>query len=226
MAPEEPLAGTLAGRRVGVSQDLHDVPLAAAHAAAYQRTIETLGGLGAQITEVRLPQAAQYRDAFTVIQMAEAYDVHHRTLVLFPASASAYGADVRGRLERARLVDIGTYLAASERRLYLADALHAALARVDVLVTPVNPGTPPRRDDPDHVIGPDGARRPFRDVIMGYTVPQNLAGVPAVTIRAGTDERGIPCGVQLTAARGNEFTALRLAEILEQAMAPTDGHDH
>jgi len=219
MARGEPPPVTLAGRRVGVSQDLHDGPIAAAHAAAYQRTIDTLCGLGAQLTEIRLPPAAQYREAFTVIQMAEAYDVHHRKLGLFPASASAYGADVRGRLERARSVDIGTYLAACERRLHLADAMHAALASVDVLVTPVNPGTPPRRDDPDHVTGPDGARRPFRDVIMGYTVPQNLAGVPAVTVRAGTDEAGIPCGVQLTTARGSELLGLRLAEVLEREWA-------
>ena len=219
MARAEALPVRLAGHSVGVSQDLHDTPIAAAHAAAYQRTIDTLGGLGAQVTEVRLPQAAQYRAAFNVIQMAEAYDVHHRTLGLFPASAAAYGADVRRRLELARSVDIGAYLAACERRLQLADALLAALASIDVLVTPVNPGTPPRRDDPDHVTGPDGARRPFRDVIMGYTVPQNLAGVPAVTIRAGTDERGIPCGVQLTAARGGELIALRLADVLEREWA-------
>jgi aspartyl-tRNA(Asn)/glutamyl-tRNA(Gln) amidotransferase subunit A len=64
------------------------------------------------------------------------------------------------------------------------------------------------------VIAPDGTRQPFRDVIMGYTVPQNLAGVPAVTIRAGTDELGLPCGIQLTAARGQELSALRLAEVL------------
>jgi aspartyl-tRNA(Asn)/glutamyl-tRNA(Gln) amidotransferase subunit A len=226
MARAEPLPVTLAGRRVGVSQDLHATPIAAAHAAAFQRAIDTLGGLGARVTEVRLPQATQYREAFNVIQMAEAFDVHHRKLGLFPGSARAYGADVRERLERARSVDIGTYLAACERRLYLADALHAALSSVDVLVTPVNPGTPPRRADPDHVTGPDGSRRPFRDVIMGYTVPQNLAGVPAVTIRAGTDERGIPCGVQLTAARGGELTALRLAEVLDREMGLTDGTEH
>ena len=226
MASAEPLPVSLAGRHIGVSRDLHDAPLAPAHAAAYQRSIDALCGLGAQVTEVRLPRAAQYRDAFNVIQMAEAYDVHHRKLGLFPDGSSAYGADVRRRLERARSVDIGAYLAACEHRLHLADALHAALASVDVLVTPVNPGTPPRRDDPDHVTGPDGARRPFRDVIMGYTVPQNLAGVPAVTVRAGTDEQGIPCGIQLTAARGGERTALRLAEILEREMGPANGAEH
>jgi Asp-tRNA(Asn)/Glu-tRNA(Gln) amidotransferase A subunit family amidase len=39
-----------------------------------------------------------------------------------------------------------------------------------------------------------------------------------VTIRAGTDEMGLPCGVQLTAARGQEHAALQLTEILDREL--------
>jgi len=137
---------------------------------------------------------------------------------LFPARAPDYGEDVRHRLEGGRSIDLGAYFAACDRRRHLVAALDDALASVDVLLTPVNPGTPPQRSDPDHVIAPDGTRQPFRDVIMGYTVPQNLAGVPAVTICAGADELGLPCGIQLTAARGHELSALQLAEVLDREM--------
>ena len=215
MTDPGPWPATLAGRRVGLSPDLLGAAIAAPHLAAYQRATDVLSGLGATIVELRLPAAAEYWDAFSAIQMAEAYDVHHRRLGLFPGRAAVYGEDVRRRLERARSVDMGTYFAASERRRHLAAALDVALASVDVLLTPVNTCTPPRRADPDHITAPDGTRQPFRDFIMGYTVPQNLAGVPSVTIRAGTDEMELPCGVQLTAARGQELAALRLAEILD-----------
>jgi aspartyl-tRNA(Asn)/glutamyl-tRNA(Gln) amidotransferase subunit A len=213
-----PWPATLAGRRVGVSPDLLGTAIAVPHLAAYQRAMDVLSGLGATIVELRLPAAAEYWDAFTVIQMAEAYDVHHRRLGLFPGRAAAYGEDVRRRLERAGSVDMSTYFAACDRRRHLAAALDVALASVDVLLTPVNACTPPRRADPDHITAPDGTRQPFRDFIMGYTVPQNLAGVPSVTIRAGTDEMELPCGVQLTAARGQELAALRLAEILDREL--------
>src|SRR5579863_2161080 len=218
MADPGPWPSTLAGRRVGVSPDLLGTAIAAPHLAAYERTMDVLSGLGATIVELRLPAAAEYWDAFTAIQMAEAYDVHHRQLGLFPGRAADYGQDVRLRLERAASVDMGTYFAACDRRRHLAAALHVALASVDALLTPVNPCTPPRRDDPDHVVAPGGTRQPFRDILMGYTVPQNLAGVPSVTIRAGTDEMGLPCGVQLTSARGQELAALRLAEILDREL--------
>jgi len=218
MANLGPWPSTLASRRVGVSPDLLGTAIAAPYLAAYQRALDILFGLDATIVELRLPAAAEYLDAFTAIQMAEAYDVHHRRLELFPGRAAAYGEDVRRRLERARSVDMGTYFAACDQRRYLAAELDAALASVDVLLTPVNACTPPRRADPDHITAPDGTRQPFRDFIMGYTVPQNLAGVPSVTIRAGTDEMGLPCGVQLTSARGQELAALRLAEILDREL--------
>jgi aspartyl-tRNA(Asn)/glutamyl-tRNA(Gln) amidotransferase subunit A len=218
MANLGPWPSTLAGRRVGVSPDLLGTAIAAPYLAAYQRALDILFGLDATIVELRLPAAAEYLDAFTAIQMAEAYDVHHRRLELFPGRAAAYGEDVRRRLERARSVDMGTYFAACDQRRYLTAELDAALASVDVLLTPVNTCTPPRRADPDHITAPDGTRQPFRDFIMGYTVPQNLAGVPSVTIRAGTDEMGLPCGVQLTSARGQEPAALRLAEILDREL--------
>jgi aspartyl-tRNA(Asn)/glutamyl-tRNA(Gln) amidotransferase subunit A len=223
MARPGPPPSTLTGCRVGVSPDLIDTAMTAPHAAAYQHAIDVLTRLGAEIIELRLPAARLYREAFNVIQMAEAYDVHHRRLGLFPDRAPAYGEDVRQRLERARSVDIGTYLAACDSRLHLVAALDAALASVDVMLTPVNPSTPPRRTDPDHLIAPDGTRQPFRDFIMGYTVPQNLAGVPSVPIPAGTDEMGIPIGIQLTAARGQELIALQLAEVLDRELADLGG---
>jgi aspartyl-tRNA(Asn)/glutamyl-tRNA(Gln) amidotransferase subunit A len=209
---------TLAGHRIGVSPDLLGPAIAAPHLAAYQRTMDVLSGLAATIVELRLPTAAQYLEAFTAVQMAEAYHVHHRQLGLFPGRAASYGEDVRRRLERAGSIDLGTYLAASDQGRQLAAALDAGLASVEVLLTPVNTCTPPRRANPDHITAPDGTRQPFRDFIMGYTVPQNLAGVPSVTIRAGTDDMGLPCGVQLTAARGQELAALRLAEILDREL--------
>lgn len=218
-----PPPAALAGRRVGVSPDLLATAIAAPHAAAYQYAIDVLVALGAQIVELRLPAASEYREAFNVIQMAEAYDVHHRRLGLFPERASAYGTDVRERLERAGSIGIAEYFAACDQRLHLVAALDKALACVDILLTPVNPCTPPRRNDPDHVTAPDGTRQPFRDFIMGYTVPQNLAGVPSVTIRAGADDNGMPCGVQLTAERGHELAALQLAEILDRETGRATG---
>ena len=48
-----------------------------------------------------------------------------------------------------------------------------------------------------------------------FTVPVNIAGVPAISIPAGQDKSGLPIGLQLIAAPGCEGTLLRAADALE-----------
>ena len=48
-----------------------------------------------------------------------------------------------------------------------------------------------------------------------FTIPANLAGVPAISLPCGLDEDGLPIGIQLTAAALDEPTVLRVAHALE-----------
>jgi aspartyl-tRNA(Asn)/glutamyl-tRNA(Gln) amidotransferase subunit A len=56
---------------------------------------------------------------------------------------------------------------------------------------------------------------------MPSTVPQNLAGLPSVTVPVGVDAAGMPIGVQLTGARWTEHMLLTVAWALERAGAVT-----
>jgi amidase len=48
-----------------------------------------------------------------------------------------------------------------------------------------------------------------------YTIPGNEAGVPGISVPAGTDSGGVPIGVMLYAGQGREDTLLAIAAILE-----------
>jgi aspartyl-tRNA(Asn)/glutamyl-tRNA(Gln) amidotransferase subunit A len=48
-----------------------------------------------------------------------------------------------------------------------------------------------------------------------FTIPANLAGVPAVSVPCGLDDAGLPIGIQLTAPALDEPTLLRAAHALE-----------
>jgi Asp-tRNA(Asn)/Glu-tRNA(Gln) amidotransferase A subunit family amidase len=89
--------------------------------------------------------------------------------------------------------------------------------QIDILVTPVTAAGPSTVDRPDRVER-NGQSVPFRDVVMGYTVPQDLAGLPVCAIPAGWDDDGIPVAIQLTARFGDDRTALRAAAGLEAAI--------
>jgi aspartyl-tRNA(Asn)/glutamyl-tRNA(Gln) amidotransferase subunit A len=53
--------------------------------------------------------------------------------------------------------------------------------------------------------------------VLPLTVPHNLAGVPACTVRAGFDELGLPVGIQIAAAQWRDEDALGVASALHTA---------
>ena len=59
----------------------------------------------------------------------------------------------------------------------------------------------------------------FRDGVLPYTVPQDLAGLPACAVPVGFDDLGLPVGVQITGPAGGEGLVLAAAEALFSATA-------
>jgi aspartyl-tRNA(Asn)/glutamyl-tRNA(Gln) amidotransferase subunit A len=204
----------LAGLRIGVCRDLHLVPPTSAVQAAFDSAVGTSGELGAEVVELSFPRAAAIHPAFVTIQATEALDTHRRAR-LYPERRQAYGADVRGRLERAEELTPADYVAATAERERLRSELAALFRRADILLTPVGAGSPPRIGE-EKVLH---AGRPldFRQIVMPYTVPQDLFGLPACTVRAGFDELGIPVGVQFTAPPWGDVRALGAAQALFDA---------
>ena len=50
-----------------------------------------------------------------------------------------------------------------------------------------------------------------------FTVPVNLAGLPAISVPAGLSEQGLPLGLQLIGRPFDEETLFSLGEVIEQA---------
>ena len=70
-----------------------------------------------------------------------------------------------------------------------------------------------------------GAIVPLRDVAMPSTIWQNLAALPAVSAPFGTDDDGLPVGIQVTGRWGEEGVVLDVAEARQrhsEAELPVD----
>jgi aspartyl-tRNA(Asn)/glutamyl-tRNA(Gln) amidotransferase subunit A len=212
-----PAAGRLPGLAVGIVPGLHPAPLAPDHRKIFERAVTAIERAGAVIRELGFAAAGEVRPSFAAIQMAEAYHVHHRVLGLFPRRAADYGADVRRRLELAAGVTLDQYLTAWDGARRARREFAGLLRQSDVLITPVTGGGPSLIASPDTatVAGQEVA---FRDLVLDYTVPQNLAGLPACVIPAGFDDDGIPVGLQVTAGPGQDLTALQVASALEEVL--------
>ena len=200
---------SLAGLLVGVCPDLHGVPLEPDVAAAHAATAEALAGVGARVVEIVFPEAERIVPALRTIQLAEALHTH-RAAGLYPARREAYGADVGGRLDMATEVTLDDLLEATLAREAVRAAFARAFGEVDVLLTPVSAVAPP-------TIADERARPALREAVLAYTAPQDLVGLPACAVPAGTDPLGLPIGMQLTAAPGGEARVLRVAAALAPA---------
>lgn len=208
---------TLRGTCVGVCPDLMLVPLRAAQRAAYDAAEQALRELGAQVTEVRLEHTDRIVPTFATIQQAEALHSHRRA-GFYPARRDEYGADVRARLDGAQAVTLDSYLDAQNERRHIARRFARLFEQIDVLMTPVSSTSPVLIGE---TAAPDaeGGEHPLRDLVMPYTVPQDLLGLPACAVRAGFDELGVPVAVQITGAFGRDDLVLETSGALYAATA-------
>ncbi|MEX2276072.1 MAG: Asp-tRNA(Asn)/Glu-tRNA(Gln) amidotransferase subunit GatA [Actinomycetota bacterium] len=222
----------VAGLRVGVVADAFGEGVQPAVAGRVRAAVDTLERLGASIGEVSLPHAAYALSAYYLIAPSEASSNLARydgVRYGFRAPGSTDSVEMmtatRGQgfgPEVKRRVMLGTYaLSAGYYEAYYGQAQKVrtlvirdydeAFANYDLLVSPTSPTTAFRLgekvDDPFAMY--------LNDV---FTIPANLAGVPALSLPCGLDDEGLPVGVQLTAKVLDEPTLLRAGHALENAL--------
>ncbi len=207
--------------RFTVAQPTGGPAVTAERVGALENMSTALLHLGARHVESDdLPDRQKLLDIFVPHQMAEAHYVHTQLLGSWPSASDVYGADVQSRLVAAGQVNVDAYLEA----LFEARAVRAVMERLflktDILVDIVGAHGPSTVDDPDNVLV-DGASMPLRATVMTFTVLENLAGLPSLTIPVGFDRDGLPIAVQLTGAPWSEPFLLEVGAALENAGAFT-----
>jgi aspartyl-tRNA(Asn)/glutamyl-tRNA(Gln) amidotransferase subunit A len=227
---EAALTGDIRGLRIGVPKEYRADGMPAEIEALWQKGAEWLRTAGAEPVEISLPMTKFALAAYYIIAPAEAssnlarYDGVRFGLRVPGDSldamyeltrAAGFGAEVKRR------VLIGTYvlsagyydayyLKAQRVRALIARDFAQAFERVDCLLAPTAPSAAfaigNNSDDPVAMY--------LNDV---FTVPANLAGLPALSVPAGLSADGMPLGLQLIGRAFDEATVLRVGEVLERA---------
>ena len=154
-------------------------------------------------------------ETFATVQLVEALAAHSER-GLYPDRRAHYLPAIANRLERAGAIAPELHAAAVTARGVFAAGLRELLARFDVMLSPVAPIGAPRLGDERSVRS--GAATGLREVVLPYTVPQSLAGLPACALPAGTGADGLPRAVQLTGRRGEDATVLAAASALTSSL--------
>jgi aspartyl-tRNA(Asn)/glutamyl-tRNA(Gln) amidotransferase subunit A len=227
---EAALQPSLAGKRVGIIRELQGLDVQPEIASAMETARAAAVKSGASIVEVSLPHILSALPAYYIIAPAECsanlgrfdgvrYGLHEggrdMTETYSRTRNAGFGAEVKRRiLIGAFVLSAGYYDAyykkATDVRQLIADELDAAMQSADVLLTPTTPTTAFR-------IGAvtDPLEMYKADV---FTIPANLAGVPAVSFPAGTDAAGLPIGLQLMGPRWSDAELLSSANVLFTAL--------
>ncbi|MPZ69979.1 MAG: amidase [Actinobacteria bacterium] len=207
----------LGGMTVVCAPGLHVFGPQSDHLAVFDGALGTIEGLGAVLEERPYKDAETIYPSYATLQRHEAYEVHSELLGTYPTRMSEYSPSLQRHLEAAGHVTDADYIEATAERDRIRARFRVLLQNADVLVTPVAGGPPSTVERPDTgtLEGEDIA---FRDLVLPYTVPQDLTGFPAVTVRAGTDDLDIPVGIQFTALPGRDDLAMIAARAFQRAL--------
>jgi aspartyl-tRNA(Asn)/glutamyl-tRNA(Gln) amidotransferase subunit A len=226
--------GDLKGLKIGIPSQYFIKGIQPAVEKAVRLAITEMERLGAVISEVSLPHTEYALPVYYLIAPAEAsanlarYDgvrfglraAGENLMEMFVKSrGQGFGAEVKRRIMLGTYaLSTGYYEAyygqAQKVRTLIKNDFEEVFKSVDAIAAPVAPTTAfklgEHRNDPLAMY--------LEDV---FTLPANLAGVPAIAFPVGFDESRLPIGMQLMAAPFREDVLFRMAHGYQQS---TDWH--
>jgi indoleacetamide hydrolase len=208
LSAEEP-----SGLRIGVIRDPYWTDCAPGVREACESALDALRSeAGGDLIEVELPR--QELILPTAVLVAQAEESAHLTPGNLNALPEELGVLNRGVLKLRGLIPGSLTARAFVSRAQLRRDLAELFERIDLLAWPTVPAVAPPLADPTIQLPSGPASADAGNARQG--VIANLTGVPGVSVPVGLDG-GLPVGLQLLAAWGQDALLLDAAEALERA---------
>ena len=222
------LTKDIKGKKIGIPKEYRVEGMPKEIEELWQKGIQYVKDCGANIVNISLPNTSYALPTYYIVAPAEAssnlarYDgvkygfrAQGENLIdMYEKTRSeGFGAEVKRRIM------IGTYvlssgyydayyLKAQKVRKLIKNDFDEAYKKVDAILTPSTPSSAfkigEKKDDPVSMY--------LNDI---FTVPVNLAGLPAISIPAGHDVNGYPLGLQIIGKAFKEQEILNIAYAME-----------
>ncbi|MCS7280709.1 MAG: Asp-tRNA(Asn)/Glu-tRNA(Gln) amidotransferase subunit GatA [Desulfobacterota bacterium] len=225
------LGQDIKGLRIGIPKEYFTEGIDRDVKEATTNAIKLLYDLGAKVDEISLPHTKYALATYYIICTAEA------SSNLARYDGVKYGLRIEGKdivemykktrlkgfgKEVKRRIILGTYVLstgyydayykkASKVRTLIRRDFQDAFRVCDVIVTPTSPTTAFKLGEKIH----DPLKMYLSDI---FTIPANLAGLPAMSLPCGFDSENLPIGLQLIGRPLEEETLLKVAYVLEKEM--------
>ncbi|MBU1083599.1 MAG: Asp-tRNA(Asn)/Glu-tRNA(Gln) amidotransferase subunit GatA [Candidatus Omnitrophota bacterium] len=224
------LFADIKGMKIGIPEEYFTLGISKDVKRHLDEAVKVFRGMGAEIKEISLPHTKYAVSCYYIIGPAEAssnlarYDgVHYG--YRDPSSGNIIDMYTNTRnggfgAEAKRRILLGTYvlssgyyeayyLKAQKVRTKIKEDFTEAFGVCDCILTPTSPTTAFKIGEKVN----DPLQMYLSDI---FTIPANLAGLPAVSIPCGFGSDGMPIGMQLMGNLFEEETLIRAAHAFER----------
>lgn len=232
---EKLLNANIKGKKIGIPKEYFAAGMPEEIVQLWNKGKEILQKRGAEIVDISLPHTSYAPAIYYVLASAECssnlarfdgvrygFRVEEDGLTLDQmyekTRAIGFGPEVQRRILTGTYVLSAGYFdayykkAQRVRRLVLED-FKEAFKKVDAILAPTTPSAAFPIDSSKEVSKSDPVKMYLNDV---FTIPANLAGLPAMSVPAGFDKDGLPLGLQIMANHFDEQTMFDVALALEE----------
>ena len=223
------LNSSIKGKKIGIPKEYRVEGMSKEIEELWQKGINIVKESGAEIVDISLPNTKYALPAYYIVAPAEASsnlarydgvkygfrsDGENLISMYEKTRSEGFGDEVKRRIM------IGTYvlssgyydayyLKAQKVRKLIKNDFDEAYKKVDVILTPSTPSSAFKIGEKTN----DPVSMYLNDI---FTVPVNLAGLPAISIPAGHDLKGYPLGLQIIGKPFDEQNILNIAYTMEE----------
>ena len=223
------LTNNIKGKKIGIPKEYRVDGMPKEIEDLWQKGIQYVKDCGAETIDISLPNTSYALPTYYIVAPAEAssnlarydgvkyglrssgeslIDMYEKT------RSEGFGEEVKRRIM------IGTYvlssgyydayyLKAQKVRQLIKQDFDQAYNKVDAILTPSTPSSAFKIGEKSN----DPVSMYLNDI---FTVPVNLAGLPGISIPAGTDKNNYPLGLQIIGKPFDEQTVLNIAYSMEE----------
>ena len=227
----ENLNSSVKGIKIGIPKEFESDDLPASTQKAWDECKQLLQSNGAEIVDISLPHTMDALPTYYIIAPAEAssnlarydgvkYGIREEgknLIEMYEETRSiGFGDEVKRRIL------IGTYVLSSgyydayyikaqKVRSLIKKDFNEAFQNVDAILTPSTPSTAFAIENEPN----DPVQTYLNDI---FTVPVNLAGIPAISIPFTNDENNLPIGLQIITNSFEEQKLLNIAKNVQDTI--------
>ncbi|MBP6019836.1 MAG: amidase [Burkholderiaceae bacterium] len=197
------------GLRIGIDRAWNNDDVDAPTRQMMDAAIEIMTKLGAEIIEVKAPDATDVQRNWFNLCSVEAAVAHEET---YPSRKEVYGPALSGLIDTGRALRATDYQKILLQRAAYTGKLRAMMQGLDLLLVPTTPIASPTIAQMS-VTGQEYVDRWF--AMMRYTAPFDMAGVPTITLPGGFTQARTPLGFQFVGADFREDLLVRAAHAFQ-----------